>query len=65
MDKLIEGAFTARDAEIYMISPKMSYMSMALMQADPEFWKSSPPMQLAKAQGTMVQQAGAPKAKQP
>ena len=65
MDKLVEGAFTARDAEIYMVSPKMSYMSMAHMKADPEFWKSSPPMQLAKAAQTTVQQAGAPKTKQP
>ena len=65
MDKLIEGAFTVRDAEIYMVSPKMSYMSMAHMNADPDFWKSSPPMQLAKAAQAMVEQAGAPKTKKP
>lgn len=65
MDKLVEGAFTVRDAEIYMISPKMSYVSMAHMKADPEFWKSSPPMQLAKAAQPMVEQAGAPKTKKP
>jgi hypothetical protein len=61
MDKLAENSFTARDGEIYMFSPKMSYMSMELMNADPEFWKSSPVMQLANAKKGSVQQAGAPK----
>lgn len=62
MDKLAENSFTARDGEIYVISPKMSYASMETMNADPEFWKSSPVMQLANAKKGGVQQAGAPKA---
>ena len=62
MDKLAESAFTARDAEIYMINPRMSYVSAQAIAADPSFWKSNPGALAANASKSEVRQAGAPKA---
>ena len=61
MDKLAEGAFTARDAEIYMINPRMSYVSAQAIAADPTFWKANPGSLAANASKSEVRQAGAPK----
>ena len=64
MDKLAEGAFTARDAEIYMINPRMSYVSAQAIAADPtfwKFWKANPGALAANASKSEVRQAGAPK----
>lgn len=61
MDKLAESAFTAREANVYMISPKMSYVSEQSVAADPAFWKTNPVVVAGLWKKSNVAQAGTPK----